>query len=69
MIYRRNIKRFNNFILPRETASGEVTIPNEVINPKILAEMITQRLRNILTMIVTPEATTLAIKNMRESRS
>jgi hypothetical protein len=69
LIQRRNSRRFNNFILQWETESREITIPSEVIVPKILAEMRTQRLSNILAMIVTPEATTLAIKNMRESRS
>lgn len=69
LIYRRNIKRYNNFILQWETASREVTIPREVIDPKILAEMRGQRINNILAMIVTPAATTLAIKNMRESRT
>ncbi|MBI9009632.1 MAG: hypothetical protein JEZ05_06330 [Tenericutes bacterium] len=69
LISRSNLRRFNNIILQWETESREITIPTEVINPKILAEMRAQRIHNVLAMIVTPEATSRAIKQMRESRS
>ncbi|XMB71444.1 winged helix-turn-helix domain-containing protein [Mycoplasmatota bacterium WC30] len=68
LIERENTRARNPFTLEWETVSREITIPADKIDPRILAGMHKQRIQSILDLVVTPEATRMMVKKMKESR-
>lgn len=69
LIIRESIKAHNNLIMRWETVSRSITIPSNIIDPKILASMRTQRINSMLELIITPEATKKYVQSYKESRS
>lgn len=69
LIDRSNCRARNPITLNWETVSREISIPDEVIDPRVLSQMHIQRIHNLLDLVVTPEHTKMMIKNAKESRA
>ena len=68
LIERDTVKTRNPHTMNWETTSRSITIPNHVVDPKIIAELHLNRIHTMLDLIITPETTVQAIKEMKQSR-
>ncbi len=68
LINRETIKSRNPYSMNWETTYRSITIPDNVMDPKIIAELHLNRIHTMLDLIITPETTYKTIQEIRKIR-
>ena len=68
LIERETVKARNKYTMNWETTSRSITIPADVLDPRIIAELHLNRIHTMLDLVITPEATLKQIEKMKQTR-
>lgn len=68
LIIRESERSRNPLTLNWETISRTITIPSEIIDPKVISMMHKNRIQGMLDLISTPESHKVLINQMKRSR-